>query len=112
MKVKRTLIFPFEPPVPRTPSKLSFLQMAAQWLETTMQALKDSKEEAERAALAAEPIHESATDNNLPIYIQERSLRNCHYQQRLSPRRVFQASLSRSRLPSKRAFHRRSGPHH
>lgn len=84
MKVKRTLVFPFEQQTPYTSSKLSLLQMAAQWLETTMQALKESKQQR----------HESA-ESNIPDCLQERLLRNCLYRPSHQKKRQFQPVRSR-----------------
>ena len=88
MKVKKTLIFPFEQPTPYTTSKLSLLQMAAQWLDSTMHALKESKKQ---------PADIAST--NAPDYIQERLLRNCTYQPSLVQKRVFKPTRSRLKAP-------------
>ena len=69
MKVKKTLIFPFEQRAPYTTSKQSLLRMAASWLETTMQALKESKTRTRQLPLPVSLTRRSML--NLP-------LRSCH----------------------------------
>ncbi|OED43170.1 hypothetical protein ACH42_10795 [Endozoicomonas sp. (ex Bugula neritina AB1)] len=78
MKVKRTLIFPFEQQTHYTSTKLSLLQMAAQWLKTTMTALKENKQQSLNTTEAE--IHDS---------IHERLLRNCEYRLAHTQKRFF-----------------------
>ena len=99
MKVKKTLIFPFEQQTPYTSSNLSLLQMAAQWLETTMQALKESKKQSQ-----FEP-----ESPQVPDCIQERLLRNCCFRSWNDKKRDFNPVRSRLKLASS-SF--RAGPHH
>ncbi len=92
MKVRKTLIFPFEQPTPHTSSKLSLLQMAAHWLETAMRTLKNS-----RPCEGFEEYKDSA-EPELPDCIQERSLRNCSFRPRHEPIRFFHPTRSRLTL--------------
>lgn len=90
MKVKKTLIFPFEQQAPyTTTSRQSLLRMAASWLETTMRALKESKKQEESLKI---------TRHKENAFNRSRMIRNCPVRHHHLERRVFSASSHRHRL--------------
>ena len=90
MKVKKTLIFPFEQQAPyTTSSKQSLLRMAASWLETTMKALKDSKKQEKVRKI------DSYKTN---AFNRSRTIRNCSQRPHLLMSRTFSPACHRRRL--------------
>ncbi len=105
MKVKKTLIFPFEQQAPyTTTSKQSLLRMAANWLETTMRALKDSKKQEEEE-------ESKITRHRVNAFNRSRMIRNCPQRHHHLMSRGFSPVCHRRRLnPSRSRF--RAGHYH
>lgn len=100
MKVKKTLIFPFEQRALYTTSRQSLMRMAASWLETTMNALKESKKQAS----VPEP-------SKIRLFRKDRLIRNCTCRAHNYQGRYFQPVPQRQRL-SLFPSHSRTGRHH
>lgn len=105
MKVKKTLIFPFEQQAPyTTTSKQSLLRMAATWLETTMRALKDSK-------TASKPATTKSSRYKVNAFNRSRMIRNCPQRPYHHMSRTFSPACHRRRLNPYPTRHR-SGNYH
>ena len=103
MKVKKTLIFPFEQQAPYTPtSKQSLLRMAASWLETTMKALKESKNPEESSKISRHKVN---------AFNRSRIIRNCPQRPYHLISRDFSPVCHRRRL-NPHPFNGRAGRYH